>query len=99
MVERTASLHPTALNVLLGDTRDIGTLNSEFFLATPINEHWGIQPGSHISLLKCRAQTRSSMVDGVFAPLEIWGMLSATCRLTPPNRLQLSTWYQSASGL
>ena len=78
--ERTASLHPTALNVLLGDTRDIGTLNSEFFLATPINEHWGSRAG--FSHFFAEMQSSNALKHGGrrFRTIRNLGMLSATYR-------------------
>ena len=39
------SLHPTRTNLFLVALRDIGTLNSEFYVATPLNDRWSVRLG------------------------------------------------------
>jgi hypothetical protein len=76
--EQTQRIRPMQLNLFRWALRDIGTLNSEFFAAVPIDDTWGIRLG--LSHFFAEMESTSPLkYDGErFRTIQNLGMLSVT---------------------
>ena len=76
--DSSPQIRPTQLNLFRGGVRDIGTLNSEFFAAVPIDETWGIRLG--LSHFFAEMESTSPLKDDGerFRTIRNLGILSVT---------------------